>query len=241
MKPLALVVAVAATTAALLLPMRSAAQPTGILLEPGGAVVNRPTKVVIDFAAAERWCGLRVDFGDGDVSDLLVEQFPLTIVRRYTAAGRYMVRAEGRALLRGAAFSPPCTGARRSALITVAESSGNDSAPARARPVEPRSDSPGRRGAEDKTEDDAGKRQETPQKDKRQDKREDKRNDPPENKRQDKRDEDDGSTRRPGEPPVRATPPAVEPAARQAKPAADPARAPASPRKPARDESLKVF
>jgi hypothetical protein len=236
MKPLVVLMA-AGAAAALLLPMRSLAQPTGILLEPGGAVVNRPTKVVIDFAAADRWCGLRVDFGDGDVSDLLVEQFPLTIVRRYTAPGRYMVRAEGRLLMRGMASSPPCTGARRSALITVAESSGNQSAPGRPRAVEPRSGGPGRDQAEDKTPDEPIKKQETPQKDKRQDKRDD----PPENKRQDKRDEDDGSTRRPVEPPVRAAPPAGEPATRQPKPAADPGRAPAPPRKPARDESLKAF
>ena len=102
------------TAATLLLPRSAAGQPTGILLEPGGAVANQPTKVVIDFAAAQRWCGLRVDFGDGDISDLLVEDFPLTIVRRYAAPGRYLVRAEGRVLLRGIASSPPCAGARRS-------------------------------------------------------------------------------------------------------------------------------
>lgn len=256
--------------AALMLPLCAVAQgPTGILLEPGGAVVNEPVKVVIDFAAAQRWCGLRVDFGDGDVSDVLVQDFPLTIIRRYAAPGRYVVRAEGRLLLRGMASSPACTGAKRNAVITVAESQ-RDAQPSRGRKADKRESDKreGDKRESDRREDDAdssdvrrpdrpdrpdrkdGKdakdRKERPERDDRDDRgrsAQDQRAEPgPRGARS--READTLPERAPipaAKPPERAPAPAAAPPAREPKPAAEPARAPAPPSKPLRDESLKVF
>ena len=93
--------------------------PTGIVLERASALVNEPVKVVINFAAADPWCGLRLDFGDGDVRDVVVEEFPLTVTKKYSSAGRYVLRAEGRALPRGLRSAAGCTGAARSAALDV--------------------------------------------------------------------------------------------------------------------------
>lgn len=257
--------------AALMLPLCAVAQgPTGILLEPGGAVVNEPVKVVIDFAAAQRWCGLRVDFGDGDVSDVLVQDFPLTIIRRYAAPGRYVVRAEGRLLLRGMASSPACTGAKRNAVITVAESQ-RDAQPSRGRKADKRESD---KRESDRREDDADssdvRRQDRPDRPDRKDGKDGKdgkdRKDRKERPERDDRDDRGRSAQdqraEPGprgarsrdadtlperapipttKPPERAPAPAATPPAREPKPAAEPARAPAPPSKPLRDESLKVF
>ena len=106
--------------------------PTGIVLERASALVNEPVKVVIDFAAADPWCGLRLDFGDGDVRDVVVEEFPLTVTKKYSSAGRYVLRAEGRALPRGLRSAAGCTGARRARWAS--RRAGCDTRAARRRP-----------------------------------------------------------------------------------------------------------
>ena len=98
------------------------AQPrTGVWLEHPTAAVNEPLRISVDFGAAEPWCGLHVDFGDGDTRDLVVERFPVAWTKRYARFGRYTVRVEGRTVLRGLQSASACTGAPRTVVVTVNE------------------------------------------------------------------------------------------------------------------------
>lgn len=98
------------------------AQPrTGVWLEHPTAAVNEPLRISVDFGAAEPWCGLHVDFGDGDVRDVVVERFPVAWTKRYARFGRYTVRVEGRTVLRGLQSASACTGAPRTVVVTVNE------------------------------------------------------------------------------------------------------------------------
>ena len=94
---------------------------TGVWLERPTAAVNEPLRISVDFGAAEPWCGLHVDFGDGDTRDLVVERFPVAWIKRYARFGRYTVRVEGRTVLRGLQSASACTGAPRTVVVTVNE------------------------------------------------------------------------------------------------------------------------
>jgi hypothetical protein len=98
------------------------AQPrTGVWLERPMAAVDEPLRISVDFGAAEPWCGLHVDFGDGDARDEIVERFPLAWTKRYARFGRYTVRVEGRSVLRGLQSARACAGAPRAVVVTVNE------------------------------------------------------------------------------------------------------------------------
>ena len=108
-------------TATLALPHLLFAQaPSGVSLDRDRLLVGETVTVVVNFEAATRWCGLRVDFGDGDVRDVKVEDFPLTLTKQYPSAGRYVIRAAGRAVPRGLLSVLPCTGRPRTATLEVA-------------------------------------------------------------------------------------------------------------------------
>ena len=119
-------------TASLALPHLLFAQaPSGVSLDRDRLLVGETVTVVVNFEAATRWCGLRVDLGDGDVRDVKVEDFPLTLTKQYASAGRYVVRAAGRALPRGLLSVLPCTGRARTAALEVASARRNESLPPR--------------------------------------------------------------------------------------------------------------
>ena len=77
-------------TAGLALPhlLLFAQAPSGVSLDRDRLLVGETVTVVVNFEAATRWCGLRVDLGDGDVRDVKVEDFPLTLTKQYASAGR---------------------------------------------------------------------------------------------------------------------------------------------------------
>ncbi|MBL0419365.1 hypothetical protein JI739_03290 [Ramlibacter sp. AW1] len=93
--------------------------PSGISFNREPARVNEAVHVTLNFEAATPLCALWVDFGDGDQRHVLVERFPVTLVKHYTTAGRYPVRAEGRGMLRGLSSSFGCAGAPRTRTLTV--------------------------------------------------------------------------------------------------------------------------
>lgn len=112
-----------------------------INLDRERAKVNEPIIVTLEFQAAERvWCGLRVNFGDGDERELGVSRNPLVLKKEYTSAGRYRVRAEGMLLLRGLKTAIPCFGSEQSAQIVVSdpvlEQNAQKEADSRARQLE---------------------------------------------------------------------------------------------------------
>ena len=119
-------------TAGLVLPHLLFAQaPSGVSLDRDRPLVGETVTVVVNFEAATRWCGLRVDLGDGDVRDLKVEDFPLTLTKQYASTGRYVIRAAGRALPRGLLSVLPCTGRARTAALEVVEARRDEPLPPR--------------------------------------------------------------------------------------------------------------
>ena len=119
-------------TAGLALPHLLFAQaPSGVSLDRDRLLVGETVTVVVNFEAATRWCGLRVDLGDGDVRDVKVEDFPLTLTKQYASPGRYVVRAAGRAVPRGLLSVLPCTGRARTAMLEVAPARRDESPPPR--------------------------------------------------------------------------------------------------------------
>ena len=113
--------------AAALLPGSLQAQPApyGLTVDRDTVRVQQAVKVVVNFEAASRWCGLRVDLGDGDVRDIVVEDFPLTLSKQYAAPGRYVLRAQGRFMPRGITSALGCDGSARAVTVTVDEA-GNE-------------------------------------------------------------------------------------------------------------------
>ena len=109
-------------TAGLALPHLLFAQaPSGVSLDSDRLLVGETVTVVVNFEAATRWCGLRVDLGDGDVRDVRVQDFPLTLTKQYASTGRFVIRAAGRALPRGLLSVLRCTGRARTAALEVVE------------------------------------------------------------------------------------------------------------------------
>ncbi|MDP9932878.1 hypothetical protein [Variovorax paradoxus] len=95
--------------------------PYGLSVDRDSAQPQQAIKVTVNFEAASRWCGLRVDLGDGDVRDLLVDNFPLTLSKPYDTPGRYVLRAEGRFVLRGLTSALGCAGKARAVTVSVGE------------------------------------------------------------------------------------------------------------------------
>mgnify|MGYP000208580637 FL=1 len=101
--------------------LHAQAVPYGLSVDRDRLQTQQPVEVVVNFEAADRWCGLRVDMGDGDVRDILVEDFPLTITKQYAAAGRYVLRAQGRSMARGLRSALGCAGASRAVTVVVSD------------------------------------------------------------------------------------------------------------------------
>ncbi|MDP9912397.1 hypothetical protein J2W27_004523 [Variovorax boronicumulans] len=95
--------------------------PYGLSVDHSKVQARQPVKVTVNFEAASRWCGLRIDLGDGDVRDILVDSFPVTLSKQYNASGRYVLRAEGRFLLRGLTSALGCDGKARTVTVSVGE------------------------------------------------------------------------------------------------------------------------
>ena len=95
--------------------------PYGLSVDSNPVQAEQPVQVAVNFGAASRWCGLRVDLGDGDVRDIVVEDFPMTLTKQYATAGRYVLRAQGRFVARGLGSAFACDGAPRTLTLVVGE------------------------------------------------------------------------------------------------------------------------
>lgn len=96
-----------------------AGAPSGISVDRQPARAGEPLRVTVNFEAASSLCGLRVDFGDGDVRHVVAERFPLSFLKHYVSPGRYLIRAEGRGLLQGLQSAFGCAGAPRTLSLQV--------------------------------------------------------------------------------------------------------------------------
>ena len=121
-RTLAIFVAVLVSLPALVPRAALAQQLVGLTPEKERVTVNEPLKLVFDFKQRDLvWCGLNIDFGDGDVRLIRVEQNPLSLHKVYAAAGRYLVKAQGALMLHGLKTALPCEGNAQSAVVQVVD------------------------------------------------------------------------------------------------------------------------
>ena len=95
--------------------------PFGLSVDRNNVRIQQPVKVLFNYGSEGVWCGLRIDLGDGDVRDLLLDGLPLTLTKQYAAAGRYVLRAQGHFVARGIQSAPGCGVAARSLTVVVGE------------------------------------------------------------------------------------------------------------------------
>jgi len=67
------------------------------------------------------WCGLHVDFGDGEKRDIRVDENPLLLTKAYARPGSYVVRADGQFVRRGLKSAFACLGNAQTITIVVAD------------------------------------------------------------------------------------------------------------------------
>ena len=90
----------------------------------GPAVAGQPTKLVIHSGAdPSKWCGLAMDFGDGEVREIRIKAapqgFPMAVEKTFAAAGSYNVKVAGRKVT----SHWPCVGPELRLALRVTEGS----------------------------------------------------------------------------------------------------------------------
>lgn len=78
-------------------------------------------RIDLDSGENKPWCGLRVNFGDGDGRDERVEQVPVVLHKRYTKPGVYTISVEGKTLVRGLKTAFSCMGSVTSRQLEVVD------------------------------------------------------------------------------------------------------------------------
>ncbi|GEM_PF-4250701 len=94
--------------------------PISAIEVPANALAGNAVAIVIRAGPnPSRWCGFRIDFGDGDGRDIKVDgdqPFPITLSRSYARPGQYTVDVVGKRVT----THSPCDG-KLSAKLTVIE------------------------------------------------------------------------------------------------------------------------
>jgi len=90
----------------------------------GAAVAGQPTKLVIHSGAdPSKWCGLAMDFGDGEVRELRIKAapqgFPMAVEKTFSAAGSYNLKVVGKKVT----SHWPCVGPELRLALRVNEGS----------------------------------------------------------------------------------------------------------------------
>ncbi len=72
------------------------------------------------------WCGMTVDWGNGDKQDVRIgddnlKSSPIMLSHKYPAAGNYTITAQGRLLIRGLKTASSCGGNPRPTVVTVVD------------------------------------------------------------------------------------------------------------------------
>ena len=92
-----------------------------VKIEPAAAKAGQEIKVTVAAEGeAPGFCGLAIDFGDGDSRDIKIDsgeaKFPVTIAKTYAKAGNYSVKAYGKKIT----THFPCAGKAEAALTVAA-------------------------------------------------------------------------------------------------------------------------
>lgn len=108
-----------------MLPLACAAQTiTGLTasLDVKSVPINTEIRVTVALepvAGVEPWCGLIVDFGDGNMARSPIRdktEMPFVTTHRYAVPGNFVIKAEGAMLRRGLRTVPPCERSRTLAV-----------------------------------------------------------------------------------------------------------------------------
>lgn len=98
---------------------------SSISVENGGVSVGGTVLITVNLDTANvqnQYCGMEVDFGDGDTDKIRVgtgsNDIPLKINHKYSASGKYVVRAKGIFIAKGLKSAGACSGKAKT-LITI--------------------------------------------------------------------------------------------------------------------------
>jgi hypothetical protein len=100
-----------------------AQQLVGFKAEKERVSIGEPVQLVLSLKQQRDlvWCGLHVDFGDGETRDVRVEQNPLTLTKQYHRAGYFMPKVEPKTLPRGLKTAWACDGNLQTASVQVVD------------------------------------------------------------------------------------------------------------------------
>lgn len=73
----------------------------------------------VDFKGEKVYCGMQINFGDGEMREVRAEQIPTVVNKTYARAGTYTIYIEGVWVFRGLNTAAPCKGTVVSAPLLV--------------------------------------------------------------------------------------------------------------------------
>jgi hypothetical protein len=90
---------------------------------------NTPIAIQVDFDLANlqnAYCGLEINFGDGNTQTIRAgmngaQDFPLKLTHSYASPGKYVVKVEGKAVIRGLKSAVACQGSGRQLSLIIAD------------------------------------------------------------------------------------------------------------------------
>jgi hypothetical protein len=90
---------------------------------------NIPISIQVDFNLAnvqQAYCGLEISFGDGDTRTVRAgmngaQDFPLKLTHSYANPGKYVVKVEGKSVIRGLKSAGACQGASKQLSLMIAD------------------------------------------------------------------------------------------------------------------------
>lgn len=96
---------------------------SGFQLTPQQASVGQVVSVDVQFTPVSggTWCGLRLDFGDGEVREIRVDKNSINATKQYAQPGRYTLRVEGKNVIRGLKSAASCGGSPRIATLNIVD------------------------------------------------------------------------------------------------------------------------
>jgi hypothetical protein len=88
---------------------------------------NTPIAIQVDFDLANvqnAYCGLEINFGDGNTQTIRAgmngaQDFPLKLTHSYASPGKYVVRAEGKSVIRGLKSASACQGSAKQLSLII--------------------------------------------------------------------------------------------------------------------------
>jgi len=86
--------------------------------------VGAPVTVLLEFNVPQPWCGLEIQWGDGEDNTVRVgheknNTFPLQLTHAYKAPGQFTIKIVGKQITRGLKSAGPCGGLPKQTAVVV--------------------------------------------------------------------------------------------------------------------------